>query len=103
MTVQQVREAKQSALLPLMEAFDWAIRKGAKTHDYTHHQADVDYVFEPADSPYRGYLTAQGRGVKPGDYLILKTGKIPFRYRVEQIHYYSNPADMWMGLLVQVL
>ncbi len=103
MTVQQVRATKQSPLLPLLESFNWVSRKNPKTHDYTHHQAGVDYVFEQADSPYRGYVTAQGRGVKPGDYLVLKTGTIPFRYRVEQIHYYSNPADMWMGLLVQVL
>ncbi|WP_421658259.1 hypothetical protein [Leptothermofonsia sp. ETS-13] len=79
-----------------------AALKRQKTHDYTRYEQGVDYVFE-AIEPHgtRGYLTCQGKGVKPGDYVILRQGNAIVRYQVERIDYYSSPSDMWLALLVQ--
>ncbi len=59
--------------------------------------AGQDYVFELAEEDKKAYITGQGRGIKPGDSIILDddAGK----YQVEKIDYYSNPSDMWIALV----
>lgn len=76
-----------------------ASRRVAKTHDYTDLQQGVDYYFELVDHSNRAYLTAQGKGVKQHDYILLNVDSTPRRYQVEMIDYYSDPSDLWIALL----
>lgn len=73
-----------------------------KTHDFTKCVPGTDYVFEVAENPTTAYMTARGKGIKPDDYIVLQIGSEFYQYRVEQIDYYSNPADMWMALIKKV-
>ena len=76
-----------------------ASRRVAKTHDYTSQRQGVDYYFELTDHNDRAYLTAQGKGVKRHDYILLNVESMPQRYQVEIIDYYSDPSDLWIALL----
>lgn len=74
-----------------------------KIHDYTRAEYGKDYIFESAAHNYtQGYMTARGKGVKCGDYIIFKKYKEAYRYQVKEIDYYSNPPDMWMALLQKI-
>lgn len=70
-----------------------------KTHDYTGQVSGQDYVFETIDDSTKGYMTAQGKGITVGDFITLQDGAEVYHYQVEQIEYYSNPSDMWTGVL----
>ncbi|GAB1545528.1 hypothetical protein NUACC21_82040 [Scytonema sp. NUACC21] len=74
-----------------------------KTYDYTKYVCGRDYVFELADNLTQGYMTGQGKGIQPGDYIILHDGSNSERYQVEAIDYYSEPPDMWIALLQKVM
>ncbi len=78
------------------------LKRQPKTHDYTQYSSNHDYIFEIAEREKCGYMTGQGRGINPGDYLILSSGSNTCRYQVESIDYYSNPPDMWIARLSQV-
>lgn len=80
-----------------------AKQTNTKTYDYSQYVCGRDYVFEPVDDLKKGYMTAQGKGIKCGDYIILKNGSNSCRYQVEEIDYYSEPSDMWMALLNKVI
>lgn len=73
-----------------------------RTHDYTQLVSGIDYVFEPIDGELKGYMTGQGKGIKLGDYILLPDGSGFSRYQIEEIDYYCNPPDMWIGSLKQV-
>ena len=73
-----------------------------KTHDFTELVYGSDYAFEVAEDPSKAYMTAQRRGVKTDDYIVLLIGSEYWRYQVEQIDYYSNPPDMWMALIKKI-
>ncbi|KAF3886916.1 MULTISPECIES: hypothetical protein [Nostocales] len=77
-------------------------RQKNKTYDYTQYICGCDYVFEVAEGGTTGYMTGQGKGIKPGDYIILRDGSILCRYQVAEIDYYAEPPDMWMALLQKV-
>jgi hypothetical protein len=72
----------------------------SKTHLYTRHVSGEHYVIEPVEGD-RFSITAYGRGVKSGDYLLLTQNSQLVRYQIEQVDYYSNPPDLWNGLLVK--
>ncbi|MBE9038961.1 hypothetical protein [aff. Roholtiella sp. LEGE 12411] len=74
-----------------------------KIHDYSQFVCGTDYIFEPIDGELEGYMTGQGKGIKPSDYIILRRGYQSYKYQVEGIDYYCDPPDMWMALLKQVL
>ncbi len=74
-----------------------------KTHDYSRFISGQDYVFEILEGSIQGYMTGQGKDIKPGDYILLQKGSESYRYRVEEIDYYSNPSDMWIALLKEVV
>ena len=77
-------------------------RRKNKTHDFTECISGSDYVFEVAPDLTTAYMTAQSKGVKSGDYIILLVGSESWQYRVEKIDYYSNPPDMWMALIKKI-
>jgi len=101
MTFERARTAKPSIFFPLIEALDVIASKGGGTHDYTHYVCGIEYVFESVNNFSKGYMTAQGRGVKRGDYILLKMDQATVRYQVETIDYYSNPSDMWCATLTR--
>jgi hypothetical protein len=74
-----------------------------KTYDYTRYVSGQDYVFESGNDLKKGYMTGQGKGIKRGDYIILKKGSDSCQYQVEEIDYYSEPADMWIALLSEAI
>lgn len=47
-------------------------------------------------------MTGQKKGLKQGDYLIVRDGSSLCRYQIEEIDYYCNPSDMWIALLKRV-
>lgn len=71
----------------------------ARVYDYTRFTPGQDYVFETKEDGTTGYMTAQLSGVQSGDYIILSHDSHKRSYQVEEIDYYSEPADMWMALL----
>jgi ribonucleotide reductase alpha subunit len=70
-----------------------------KTFDYTQSVLGRDYVFETTDDVTKAYMTAYGKGIRRGDYIILQRGSQAKQYQVEEIDYYSDPSDMWIALL----
>jgi hypothetical protein len=70
-----------------------------RTHNFTHQVEGVNYVLEAVEGN-RVQMTAYGKGIKCGDYIILAKDKIPFR--VEEIDYYASPMDLWTALLSPV-
>lgn len=74
-------------------------KRRQKRHNYTQYDADVDYIFEPADADGFSYLTSQGGNIRRGDYIVLGNNVNPVQYQVEAIDYYSNPSDMWLASL----
>lgn len=73
-----------------------------KVHDYTHYEMGIDYIFELNNSNSKGYMTAQGKGVRRGDHLLLRYESTTVEYQIEDINYYSSPANMWIALLMRV-
>ncbi len=73
-----------------------------KTHDYRKYQPALDYFFDPIEEGNGGYMTAQGKGIKQGDYLVLQESSGSCVYQIEEIEYYTNPPEMWMAKLVKV-
>jgi hypothetical protein len=74
-------------------------QRKAQVYDYTKFVSGRDYVFEAKDNGIKGYITSQLSGVQAGDYIIVNHDSQSCRYQVEEIDYYSEPADMWMALL----
>lgn len=75
-----------------------------RLHNYTRHTPGVHYVIDPArETPDNNhfYMTADGRGIRPGDYIQLQGDTGPVKYQVEQIDYYCDTPHYWMALLVK--
>ncbi|MBD6615231.1 hypothetical protein FNW02_05050 [Komarekiella sp. 'clone 1'] len=79
------------------------LKQKNRVHDYSQFVWGSDYVFEAINGELGGYMTGQGKGIKPNDYIILQRGSKSYKYQVEEIDYYCDPPDMWMALLKQVL
>jgi len=73
-----------------------------KTYDYTNRVNGQDYVFEPGESLNISYMTGHGKGIKPGDFIILELDSNISHYQVEHIDYYLDPPDMWMASLRKI-
>jgi len=67
-----------------------------RTHNLTKQSQSVNYEFEQIDGR-RAQMTGYGKGIKPGDYILLAKEEI--RYQVEAIDYYSDPGNLWTALL----
>ena len=70
-----------------------------RTHNLTDQIENVNYEFEQIDGE-RAQMTGYGKGIHPGDYIILTKEQI--RYRVEAIEYYANPDNLWTAVLLKV-
>ena len=73
-----------------------------KVHDYSQLVGGRDYVFELLNGGIEAQMTGFGKGVKPDDCIILQHGCSSYRYRVEDVDYYSDPPNMWMALLKKI-
>jgi hypothetical protein len=95
--------AKHAGISKLWSPVQFVFSKRSRTHDLTDCELDSEYVFEAIDQGDRGYVTAQVRGVRPDDYILLRpNGKQTVCYQVETIEYYACPSDMWMARLRKV-
>lgn len=80
------------------------------THDYFSRECfGHSYTFTPIDGGILGVAIGWGplpcpgddfELIKAGDYLLLKNGERPTRYRVTEISYYDDPPDMWKAKLM---
>jgi hypothetical protein len=71
-----------------------------KTHRYIRQVSGEHYAIEAVEGD-RFSMTAYGEGIKPGDYLLLTENSQIVRYQIEQIDYYADPPDLWVGLLIK--
>lgn len=71
-----------------------------ETHDFSVRGWGHDYVIHKVKHEGR-VLEVSGwtRGIKKGDYLIMKNGERTTRYRTAQIEYCSDPSDMFFATL----
>ena len=68
----------------------------AKTHDYTKRGWGHDFTITTViDRVKQLKASGWGYGIRCGDFLLLPNKLGITRYRVININYYSNPADMW--------
>ncbi|MCC5655654.1 hypothetical protein LC608_01340 [Nostoc sp. XA010] len=79
------------------------LKQKHKVHDYSRLVSGSDYVFERLNEGTIGYMTGSGTGIKASDRIILQEGCEFYQYQVEEVDYYSDPSDMWIALLKQVL
>ncbi len=79
------------------------LKQNKKIHDYSQQVLGTDYVFELVNGGILGHMTGVGKGIQPGDRIILQQGCESYQYQVEEIDYYSDPSDMWIALLKQVV
>lgn len=78
-------------------------RKTHKTHRYNHGQLGSEFFLEQSSTIPISYMTAQGGRVCQGDYIDIDTPTGHLTFQVNEIEYYSDPADMWMAQLREVL
>ena len=68
------------------------------THDLSAQSWGNNYnVLEIQDRGMRVNLVGWCKGIKSGDYLLLKQGAGTTRYLVDSIRYESDPDDMWFA------
>ncbi|HEY9596217.1 MAG TPA: hypothetical protein V6D33_00925 [Cyanophyceae cyanobacterium] len=79
-----------------------AFQRKQRVYDYSPCKSGKDYAFDRIESGTKGYMTGQCRGVKIGDYILLKEESGLSQYQVEQIDYYLSPPDMWIALLKKI-
>ncbi|WP_373529171.1 hypothetical protein [Nostoc sp.] len=79
------------------------LKQKNKIHNYSQQIGGIDYVFERLNGGMLGYMTGIGKGIKPCDRIILQQGCESYQYQIEEIDYYSDPSDMWIALLKQVV
>jgi hypothetical protein len=72
-----------------------------KVHNYTRRVAGCHYFLSPGESSHQVYMTADGDGVKDGDYILLSDEIGSTRYHVERIEHYGDSPTMWTALLTK--
>ncbi|MDX2240310.1 MAG: hypothetical protein NW224_06485 [Leptolyngbyaceae cyanobacterium bins.302] len=79
-------------------------RRQNQIHDYSKLVNGIDYVFEQItdEKNKKGYMTAQKRGVKKGDRVLLMQDGKTREYNIQDLTYYSSPNDMWIAVLVRL-
>lgn len=78
-------------------------RRAPKTYCYHFNDMGQGFVINEIEGKSGYYhMTAQCTGVKLGDYIEIVQAKRSIKYQVEYIDYYSEPSDMWIGVLNKV-
>jgi hypothetical protein len=98
----RIQITKPASFLQIFNISPIALIRRKRIHDYTHLIPDMDYVFELVGQGDTGHMTGSGKGIAPGDYLLLCQAGEAVEYQVEEISYYSNPSSMWTALLTRV-
>ncbi|QUY42431.1 hypothetical protein HRE53_11445 [Acaryochloris sp. 'Moss Beach'] len=70
-----------------------------RTHRYNQGQLGTEFFLETSADTSVSYMTAQGPVVRPGDYIDIASPDGHLKFQVDEIEYYSDPADMWMAQL----
>lgn len=74
----------------------------AKIHDYSRHQAGVDYFLDLAPDTRSGYMTSSGAKVRVGDLLRLSENGESCCYLIEAVDYYCDTPGLWIASLKRV-
>lgn len=71
---------------------------GSRVHDYTRRGWGRDYVLDPGADPVSARVQGWGYGLRRGDFLVLphSAGGVAV-YRLEDVGYRLEPADVWVG------
>jgi hypothetical protein len=68
------------------------------THDYSTREWGRSYsILGTEDEGLQLRLTGWGRGISADDYIIIKNGDGTTRYKIDNIKYERDPADMWFA------
>ena len=71
-----------------------------KTHHYDHLQQGIDFVLErDLERTHLYTMTAQKAGVHMGDHIDIAGPEGHQHFKVQEIEYYDDPAEMWMAQL----
>lgn len=70
-----------------------------RTHRYNQGQLGTEFFLETDADASVSYMTAQSSAVRLGDYIEIASPDGPLKFQVNEIEYYSDPADMWMAQL----
>ncbi len=73
-----------------------------KIHCYDCSSASNDFCLEATLDPFAFYMTSCKPGVKQGDRVRINDAHGLSEYRIDEIDFYSNPADMWIAKLQAV-
>ncbi len=74
----------------------------AKVHCYFENGHEQAFILESVGaSSWKYVMTAFGADIKIGDFIVINNQGSSSTYKVEQIDYYLEPADMWMASLVK--
>lgn len=98
----RIQFTKPASFRHLLGLFSTALLKRRKIYDYTDLEPGTDYVFEAIGQGNTGHMIGCGKGITPGDRLILSQAGENVEYQVEEINYYANPSMMWTALLTKI-
>lgn len=74
-------------------------RRSGKTHRYDNSVLNSDFCLEAIPDRSGFLMTSCKAGVRRGDLIQLNDADGLQEYRVDEIDYYSEPADMWIAKL----
>ncbi|WP_299489264.1 hypothetical protein [Acaryochloris sp. IP29b_bin.137] len=74
-------------------------RRTNKIHRYEHADLNSDFCLEAAPDQSGFLMTSCKSGVRGGDLIQIRDVDGLHEYRVDEIDYYSDPADMWIAKL----
>lgn len=79
-------------------------RRATKIHRYYSDDMGQGFIINKIEGkPGYYYMTAYSVRVKPGDYIEIVQSNEILKYQVEYVDYYSEPSDMWIGVLHEIL
>ena len=72
-----------------------------KTHDYSAKSWGCSYeILNLKNKGHNVDLAGWGMGIKPKDFILLRSGRDSTRYEITTIEYQSDPVDMWFASAV---
>lgn len=87
---------------PSIASPEWDVsilkRKG-RVHCYKASVLSSDYCLEATPDQSGFYMTSCRAGVRRGDLIRIKNANGCSDYQVDEIDFYSDPADMWIAKL----
>lgn len=97
----QIKTTSRFHKLSFLRTHTCLLMKRQKVHDFTQLKQGQDYMFETIDATH-SCMTGRGRQMRRGDYILLQPRSEVEWYQVAAIDHYTNPANLWLALLLRV-